>query len=299
MREWISAFLDAIRAERGASANTLTAYARDLSDLASFLAARGRSGAEATRDDLEAWLIDLEARGLKPTTRARRLSAARGLFAFAWSEGWRADDPAQLLEGPRRGRPLPRTLSVEQVDRLFEAAEAMPEGLIRARLLCLLELIYATGMRVSEAVALPAAAARGEPAALLIRGKGGRERLAPLTPPARAALGAWLRERDALPLRGRAAGFLFPSRAKAGHLTRARFFQALKALAAQAGLDPALVSPHVLRHAFATHLLANGADLRTIQQLLGHANLDTTEIYTHLQDDALVALVRRHPLAQA
>lgn len=298
MREWIAAFLDAIRAERGASANTLAAYARDLTDLAGFLAARGRGGAEATRGDLEAWLVELETRGLKPATRARRLSAARGLFAFAWSEGWRPDDPAQRLEGPRRGRPLPRTMTVEQVDRLFAAAEATPEGPGRTRLLCLLELVYATGMRVSELVSLPLAAARGDPAALLIRGKGGRERLVPLTPPARTALRAWLVERDAASPKGRAAGFLFPSTAAAGHLTRTRFLQLVKALAAPAGLDPSAISPHVLRHAFASHLLANGADLRSIQELLGHADLATTEVYTHLQEEALAALVAKHPLAR-
>jgi integrase/recombinase XerD len=297
MRGWIAPFLEALSAERGAAANTLAAYARDLRDLADWLAERGRDGASATRADVEGWLVDLEARGLSTATRARRLSAARGLFRFAFEEGWRADDPAAALEGPRRSRPLPRTLTVEAVDAMFAAVETCFEGeaLLRAR--CLMELVYATGMRVSELVSLPAAAARGNPAALLIRGKGGRERLAPLTEPARAALAVWLAARDRA-CRDQPSPWLFPSRGATGRLTRARFFQMVRTLAAAAGLDPASVSPHTLRHAFATHLLANGADLRAIQELLGHADIGTTEIYTHVLDERLVALVAKHPLAE-
>jgi integrase/recombinase XerD len=297
---WIGAFLDAIRAERGAADNTVAAYARDLGDLAGFLAGRGRDLAGAARADLEAWLAALEAEGLSPATRARRLSAAKGLFRFVYEEGWRADDPAARFAGPRTPRVLPRTLSVDDVSAMFAAVERMPAGPARARTACLLELVYATGMRVSELVGLPAAAARGDPAALLVRGKGGRERLTPLTAPARAALAEWLAARDAAEAARRPAKpspWLFPSRGKDGRLTRARFFQIVRELAAAAGLDPAAVSPHTLRHAFATHLLANGADLRAIQELLGHADLGTTEIYTHVLDERLKALVAKHPLA--
>ncbi|TVQ55646.1 MAG: tyrosine recombinase [Rhodobacteraceae bacterium] len=297
MRGWIAPFLEALSAEQGAAANTLAAYGRDLADLADFLAARGRDGASAARADIEAWMVDLESRGLSAATRARRLAAARGAFRFAFQEGWRNDDPAAALGGPKRTRPLPRTLTVEAVDALFAAVETCFEGdaLLRAR--CLLELVYATGMRVSELVSLPASAARGNPAALLIRGKGGRERLAPLTEPARAALAAWLAARDRA-CRDRPSPWLFPSSGASGRLTRARFFQMIRTLAAAAGLDPAAVSPHTLRHAFATHLLANGADLRAIQELLGHADIATTEIYTHVLDARLAALVAKHPLAE-
>ncbi len=299
---WVAAFLDAIAADRAAARNTLAAYARDLADLAGFLAARGRGWAGAQRGDLDAWLVALDAQGLAPATRARRLSAARGFFRFLWEEGWRADDPAARLTGPRRARPLPRTLDVAAVDRLFAAVETHAAGEARLRARCLLELAYATGMRVSELVGLPVAAARGDPEAILVRGKGGRERLAPLTPPARRALADWLAARDAAeaarPRGAKPSPFLFPSRAAQGHLTRAGFFAMLRDLAAAAGLDPATVSPHVIRHAFATHLLANGADLRAIQELLGHADVSTTEIYAHVLDERLKALVARHPLAE-
>lgn len=299
---WRAAFLDAIAAERAAAANTLAAYARDLDDLGAFLTARGRDWAGAERADLDAWLVDLDARGMAAATRARRLSAARQFFRFVWEEGWRRDDPAARLTGPRRARALPRTLGVAEVDRMFAAVEGYASGSARLRARCLLELVYATGMRVSELVGLPAAAARGDPATMLVRGKGGRERLVPLTEPARRALAEWLAARDAAeaarPRGAKPSPWLFPSRAAEGHLTRAAFFAMVKEIAAAAGLDPAAVSPHTLRHAFATHLLANGADLRAIQELLGHADVSTTEIYTHVLDARLKALVARHPLAQ-
>jgi integrase/recombinase XerD len=299
---WPAAFLDAIAAERAAAANTLSAYARDLDDLAGFLAGRGRDWSGADRADLADWLVDLDARGMAAATRARRLSAARQFFRFVREEGWRPDDPAARLAGPRRARALPRTPAVAEVDRLFAAVEGYAAGAARLRAACLLELVYATGMRVSELVGLPVAAARGDPAMLLVRGKGGRERLVPLTDPARRALAAWLTARDAADAEhARAAKpspWLFPSRAAGGHLTRAAFFAMVKQIAAAAGLDPASLSPHALRHAFATHLLANGADLRAIQELLGHADVSTTEIYTHVLDARLKALVARHPLAQ-
>jgi len=295
---WIGPFLDALRAERGAADNTAAAYARDLGDLCAHLAARGRDPGTARRADLEGWLAALDAQGLAASTRARKLSAARGLFRFAYEEGWRADDPAARLTGPRRARALPATLSVADVDKLFAALETTWTGDARLRARALMEVAYATGLRVSELVGLPVAAARGDPRVLLVRGKGGRERLVPLTDPARAALAAWLSARDAAQTGARPSPWLFPSRGASGHLTRERFFQMVKELALAAGLNPAHVSPHALRHAFATHLLQNGADLRAIQELLGHADIATTEIYTHVLDARLKALVALHPLAQ-
>jgi len=295
---WIGPFLDALRAERGAADNTVAAYARDLGDLCGHLAARGRDVETAARADLEGWLAALDAQGLAATTRARKLSAARGLFRFAYEEGWRADDPAARLTGPRRARALPATLSVADVDKLFAALETTWTGDARLRARALMEVAYATGLRVSELVGLPVAAARGDPRVLLVRGKGERERLVPLTDPARAALAAWLSARDAAQTGARPSPWLFPSRGASGHLTRERFFQMVKELALAAGLNPAHVSPHALRHAFATHLLQNGADLRAIQELLGHADIATTEIYTHVLDARLKALVALHPLAQ-
>lgn len=302
----IAAFLDARAAEAGAARNTLLAYGRDLKDFACWAARRGLAPVAAGRADIEAYLVACAAAGLAPATRARRLAAIRQFFRFAFEEGWRADDPAQRLSGPGRAPRLPKTLTLAEVERLLDAARdaARPEG-ERLRATCLMELLYATGMRVSELVALPAAAARGEPRMILVRGKGGRERMVPLSAPARAALAAWLDWRDSAEAAARTAGqpasrFLFPSHGAAGHLTRQGFFAFLRGLALAAGLDPAAVTPHVLRHAFATHLLANGADLRVIQTLLGHADLATTEIYTHVLDAALKELVlTRHPLAEA
>jgi integrase/recombinase XerD len=291
----VGAFLDALAAERGASENTLSAYARDLADLSGFLTGRGVDDISAARSDLEAWLADLESRGMAAATRARKLSAARGYFRFAFEERWREDDPAARLNGPKLSRGLPGALTVAEVDAMFGALDAAFRGAALTRARCLFELLYATGMRVSELVGLPVAAGRGAPRVLLIRGKGGRERLVPLTEPARAALAAWLIERDAGP--DARSPWLFPSRGRSGRLTRAQFWTMVKKLAAAAGLDPARVSPHTLRHAFATHLLENGADLRAIQELLGHADIATTEIYTHVLEARLRETVARHPLA--
>ncbi|RBI85113.1 recombinase XerD [Rhodosalinus halophilus] len=303
---WISAFLEAQAAEAGAAENTRLGYGRDLAHFAGWLERSGKTLAAAGRAEIEGYLADCEADGLAQATRARRLSAIRQLYRFAFSEGWRDDDPAAPLRGPGKPRTLPGTLAHAEVDALLAAAEAHGrDAAERARTHCLMQLLYATGMRVSELVALPVEAARGDPRMLLVRGKGGRERMVPLSPPARAALADWLPIRDAAEeTAARAARrppsrFLFPSRGKAGHLTRHRFWGIVKELAATAGIDPARVSPHTLRHAFATHLLEGGADLRAIQTLLGHADLSTTEIYTHVLEERLRALVHaHHPLAR-
>ena len=301
---WISSFLEAQAAELGAATNTLLAYGRDLKDFAGWLEGRGDFGA-VTRQDVEAYLIHCDAQGLAKSTRARRLSAIRQLYRFAFEEGWREDNPAIQITGPGRDQRLPKILSVEEVDRLLDAARNLGrQREDRVRNTCLMELLYATGMRVSELVSLPVAAARGDPRMLLIMGKGGKERMVPLSPPAREAMTIWLSLRDAsqdaLRAKGKAASkYLFPSTGKQGHLTRHMFYMLIKGMAVQAGISPAKVTPHTLRHAFATHLLANGADLRAIQTLLGYDDAATTEIYTHVLDERLTALVMdHHPLAR-
>jgi integrase/recombinase XerD len=294
----IELFLDMLAAERGASVNTLDAYRRDLADFSA-----GTDVASADNDALRAYLGKLAKRGLAPASVARRLSAIRQLYRFLYSEGHRSDDPAAAIEGPKRGRTLPKVLSVKQVDNLLAkareglAAEAKSERLRAARLNCLLEVLYATGLRVSELVALPEAAARRDQRMLVIRGKGGRERLVPLNDAARRTM------TDYLALRSEAklvrSKWLFPSFGESGHLSRQHFARELKALASAAGLKAAQVSPHVLRHAFASHLLQNGADLRVVQTLLGHADISTTQIYTHVLEERLKSLVRDlHPLAE-
>lgn len=301
---WLAAFLDAEAAEHDAARNTLLAYGRDLNDLTAWLAARGADLATVEQADIEAYLLHCTTAGLSRATRARRLSAIRQFFRFSFDEGLRPDNPAIRIAGPGRDRRLPGTLSQDEVSRLLDAARSAPRDAVRAT--CLMELLYATGMRVSELVTLPAAAVRGDPQMILVRGKGGKERLVPLSAPARAATAAWLAVRDRAEDRkngGRSASppsrWLFPSRGKEGHLSRQAFFALIKDLAAAAGINPARVTPHVLRHAFATHLLAGGADLRAIQTMLGHADLATTEIYTHVLDERLRDLVlTHHPLAR-
>lgn len=295
----IDAFLEMLAAERGAARNTLDAYRRDLRDAAAFLQSREQGLEAATAEDLEAYIEHLSAAGLSARTAARRLSALRQFFRFQHGEGWRADDPTTRLESPRQGRRLPKVLSEAEVDRLLDAARVKPgpEGL---RLVALLELLYATGLRVSELVGLPFSAVARDPEVLLVRGKGGRERLVPIGAPARAALAAYKQVRLQFLKRPADERWLFPSRSAGGHLTRHRVAQLLKELAGEAGLSPTKVSPHVLRHAFASHLLARGADLRAVQQMLGHADIATTQIYTHVLDERLKSLVRdSHPLAKA
>lgn len=303
---WISTFLDAQAAELDAAQNTLLAYGRDLKDFTGFLARNGVAIEAAGKADIEAWMVDCEAQGLAVSTRARRLSAVKQLYRFAFEEGWRADNPSLRIAGPGKARRLPKTLSEAEVSRLIDAARDHGRSLAdRRRNTCLMELLYATGMRVSELVGLPVSAARGDPRMLLVLGKGGKERLVPLSTPARAALADWLALRDEaeasarLKTGARPSRFLFPSSGRDGHLTRHRFHGLIKEIAVAAGISPEAVTPHRLRHAFATHLLAHGADLRAIQTLLGHADVSTTEIYTHVLDERLKALVlEHHPLAK-
>lgn len=296
---WIQAFIEAQAAELDAATNTQLAYARDLSVFSDWL--NGSFG-DVTKDHVERFLIWSEAQGLAKTTRARRLSAIKQLYRFAFEEGWREDNPALQIAGPGRDKRLPKTLSHDEVDALLAAARAVKKD--RERTVCLMELLYATGMRVTELVSLPVSAARGDPRMLLVRGKGDKERMVPLSPPARTALALWLKTRDAAEDAALKDGtprskFLFASRGKLGHLTRQSFYGLIKDLAVAAGVNAAKVTPHTLRHAFATHLLAGGADLRSIQTLLGHADVATTEIYTHVLEERLRELVLdHHPLAK-
>lgn len=301
-RSWLNGFLDMLAAERGAAKNTLEAYERDLDDYLGFAASQGGPAA-ATADDIRAYLVELSERGLKASSAARRLSAVRQFHRFLYTEGLAGTDPTAAIEGPRLGRPLPKVLSVAEVDRLIGTAQQMAEqeGLSPAarargvRMRCLIEMLYATGLRVSELIALPLSAATTRERFLVVRGKGDKDRLVPLNEAARVAAAAHLAV-----LRGQGAAdgrWLFPSDGESGHLTRQAFGRDLKSLAAAAGLSPAKVSPHVLRHAFASHLLQNGADLRVVQELLGHADIATTQIYTHILDERLKSMVRDlHPL---
>ena len=302
----IGLFLDMLAAERGARPNTLQAYRSDLDDFSDYAASMGSSIATASSDDIRDYLGTLARRGLQPASVARKLSAVRQLYRFLYAERYRSDDPAAILEGPKRGRSLPKTLSIAEIDRLIAAARmhadtaelSAAERLRAARLHCLLELLYATGLRVSELVALPASAARRDQRMLMVRGKGGKERMVPLNDAARDAVKNY---RSLLSAgKHRDSPWLFPSFGQDGHLTRQHFARDLKALAAQAGLRSQAVSPHVLRHAFASHLLQNGADLRVVQTLLGHSDISTTQIYTHILEERLKSLVRDlHPMNDA
>ena len=304
-------FLDMLAAEQGAGANTLDAYRRDLTDFSDFLGPTGQGFADAETQTLRDYLADLDTRGFKSSSVARRLSAMRHLFRFLLNERIRSDDPAAILSGPKRGRGLPRVLSIADVDRMLtrtreltQATDATPSQRLRAmRLHCLLEVLYATGLRVSELVALPLSAARRDARMIVVRGKGNKERLVPLNEASRQAMADYLAAMAAMkPEQSKnapASKWLFPSFGESGHLTRQHFARDLKELAAASGLAPRLVSPHVLRHAFASHLLHNGADLRIVQTLLGHTDISTTQIYTHVVEERLKSLVRDlHPLAE-
>jgi integrase/recombinase XerD len=317
----INLFIDMLAAEQGAGANTTDAYRRDLTDFSEFLGRTGQGFAGAETQALRDYLADLDARGFKSSSAARRLSAMRHLFRFLLNERIRSDDPAAVLSGPKRGRGLPKVLSIADVDRLLSHAKALadvpdtpgPQRLRAMRLYCLLEVLYATGLRVSELVALPLSASRHDVRMIVVRGKGNKERLVPLNEASRQAMADYLAAMEAHRPAAKKAGlksnlasksnlvskWLFPSFGESGHLTRQHFARDLKELAAAAGLAPRLVSPHVLRHAFASHLLHNGADLRIVQTLLGHTDISTTQIYTHVVEERLKSLVRDlHPLAE-
>jgi integrase/recombinase XerD len=298
-----SLFLDMLAAERGASANTLDAYRRDLDDYLAFLSQASSAPDRADSATVRGFMASLEERGLKASSAARRLSAVRQFQKFLYAEGYAPADPTAAVSAPKRGRGLPKVLSVAEVDRLLAAAhdlagreEATPGGSLRAaRMACLLELLYATGLRVSELVSLPRSAARTRERFLVVRGKGAKERLVPLTDAAREAMAAYA---AVLGRQAAAGSWLFPADSASGHLTRQAFARDLKAVAGSAGLRADRVSPHVLRHAFASHLLQNGADLRVVQELLGHSDISTTQIYTHVLDERLKSMVRDlHPLS--
>jgi integrase/recombinase XerD len=296
----IEAFLEMMAAERASARNTLVAYGKDLADAEAFLARRKADLMTASTEDLEAYFVDLGARGLSAATAARRRAAVRQFYRFALDEGWREDDPVRRVEAPKKGQPLPKVLSRDEVERLIAAA-GEKDGAAGLRLACIVELLYASGLRVSELVALPLLAVARDPAFVTVKGKGGKTRLAPLNAAARGAVKAYLvARRGYLPRGVRESPWLFPSpRGKGGRLTPRRLAQLLDEAAADAGIDPARVSPHVLRHAFATHLLEGGADLRAVQTLLGHADIATTQIYTHVAETRLRdTVLRAHPLAK-
>ena len=305
----INLFLDMLAAEQGAGTNTLDAYRRDLTDLSEYLARNGQTFVAVDTDGLRGYLADLDTRGFKSSSVARRLSAMRHLFRFLLNERVRGEDPAAILSGPKRGRGLPKVLSIADVDRMLTRAKELTQAatglkqLRTMRLYCLLEVLYATGLRVSELVALPRTAARNDARMIVVRGKGNKERLVPLNDASRQAMSDYLAAMEAQKsekAKGAATSkWLFPSFGESGHLTRQHFARDLKELAAASGLSPRLVSPHVLRHAFASHLLHNGADLRIVQTLLGHTDISTTQIYTHVVEERLKSMVRDlHPLAE-
>jgi len=289
----IESFLDMMSAERGASANTIAAYRRDLLDFA------GRADMKrASRDDVRKYLAGLTKAAIAASSQARKLSALRQFFGFLYTENIRKDDPTSAIDAPKRARSLPKIITRDDVDALIDAAREQegPDGL---RLLCMVEMLYAAGLRVSELAGLPLASVRGKDGFIIVRGKGRKERLAPLNPSARDAIKAYLNERDSFLPKGTQSKFLFPSRSTEGYLTRRRIHQMLKELALKAKLDPEKLSPHVLRHAFATHLVEGGADLRSVQTLLGHADIATTQIYTHVASDRLTSVVEAaHPLSR-
>jgi integrase/recombinase XerD len=293
-------FLEMLSAERGLAQNSLLAYRNDLADFSGFLTGRNENPETIGTDALRLYMQGLSDEGMTASTAARRLSALRQFFKFLVQENIRKDDPAALLDAPKRARPLPKLLSEDEVDRLLTEARSLRDDPAEsARLTALLEVLYATGLRVSELVGLRWPPYGDDARFLVIRGKGDKERLVPLSDPARQAIADYAGWRNDF-IEGKTSPWLFPSRGESGHLTRQRFGQLLKDLAVQAGIDPSKVSPHVLRHAFASHLLAHGADLRAVQKMLGHADISTTQIYTHVLEARKQALVRQHhPLAKA
>ena len=302
----LESFLEMMSAERGASPNTLSSYRRDVEDYAGFLARRRSNVRAASAAEIRAYMGELESRGFAASSAARRLSAIRQLHRFLYAEGIRADDPSGIIAGPKRKPALPKIMSEAEVGRLLDEAEAAVEraeqpadALRAARLVALLETLYASGLRVSELVALPASAARPDLRMLMVRGKGGKERVVPLTARARETIGRFMALRRAAEGDKPAGPWLFPALSQSGTLTRQAFAHEMKDLAIAAGIQPSRLSPHVLRHAFASHLLQNGADLRIVQQLLGHADISTTQIYTHVLEERLKSLVAdHHPLSR-
>ena len=296
----IEAFLDMMGAERGAGVHTLAAYRRDLLGFAEHLSPAGTDPARASRDAVRSFLASLSALGMAASSQARKLSALRQFYGFLYTEGLRDDDPTQTIAAPRARRPLPKVLSGADLEAMLHAAsqDSSPEGL---RLTLILEMLYGGGLRVSELAGMRLEAVRTKERFIRVTGKGNKERLSPLSPAARTALDAYLKVRDAfVPKHDKNNRYLFASRSAEGFLTRRRFHQLLKAVALKAGIDPKRVSPHVLRHAFATHLVEGGADLRSVQTLLGHADIATTQIYTHVARDHLSRMMRSaHPLAKA
>ena len=291
-------FLEMLAAERGAALNTLESYQRDLGDFSSFAKSQHVDPAKADAALIRQYLKHLDGYGMAPRTQARRLSALRQFFRFLYGERLRDDDPTAVIDSPKTGQSLPKYLSEDEVERLLDAA-ANHSGADGKRLVALMEILYATGLRVSELVGLPQRALSRDGRMLIVRGKGDKERMVPLSEPATDAILAYLDVRERyLPKGTKSSPYMFPSRAKQGFMTRARFAQMLKDLAVDAGVEPRRVSPHVLRHSFASHLLAHGADLRALQQMLGHADISTTQIYTHVLDERLKQLVNSaHPLA--
>jgi integrase/recombinase XerD len=304
----VTGFLDALASERGASLNTIDAYRRDLADYEGYLADKSMDALKADASCLRGFLAARGARRLSAASLARRLSAIRQFHKFLYAEGWRRDDPTLAIEGPRRSRPLPKLLSMAEVERLIATAREgldvaerpLRERLDAARIACLIELIYASGLRVSEALSLKKSAATTKAPLIAVAGKGDKERLAPISGPARAAMTEFRALLDQASPGAAAGSWLFPAASASGHMTRQAFARDLKRVAAAAGIDSKRVSPHVLRHAFASHLLQNGADLRVVQDLLGHADISTTQIYTHVLDERAKAMVRDlHPMNDA
>ena len=297
--QWISSFLAAQVAERGVSRNTQMAYGTDLKDFLRFIKNRGLDFSTANRAIIEEYLVKCDTIGLAKATKARRLSSIKQLFSFIFEEDHRKDNPAIQLRGPNKSKLLPKSLTIKEIEKILRCARTVPKSKYDTiRLTCLIEMLYASGMRATELVSIPVAATRGNPDMILVRGKGGKERMVPLSPSSREAISLWLSFRDHN-VDNAESKFLFPSRGKKGHLTRVWLFQQIKKLAVKANLNIENVTPHSLRHAFASHLLAGGADLRSIQTLLGHADIATTEIYTHIQDERKRNFVLdHHPLAQ-
>ena len=304
MNHWIETFIESVQAERSASVNTCLAYERDLIRFGQYLRTKDQDFQSANRQDFEDYLTDLATLGLSSATRSRHLSAIRQLYIFACEEGWRSDLPARNIHFPKEGRSLPEYITIDEIAKLLECAKMIGRTAAdRLRNHCIIEILYATGLRVSELAELPVFEVRGIPDMLLIRGKGGKERIVPLTKPAQQAIKNWLPMREAALTKSKQLGntksrYLFPSRGRLGHITRHQIYGIIKQTAIAAGLDPKSLSPHTLRHALATHLLDNGADLRSIQVLLGHSDISTTEIYTHVAAQKLRSLVlKHHPLS--